>query len=576
MLIPYNVDRPARRLPWVTYTLIGINVFVFFITILIANVNLPSNRLLAQQDQIQLFQTALSPDSDEGKAVAAIQAVYPNILPVSPVNPDSSAGDNGDNLAPTITAEQQQMQQEVRSELSYDKAKQLIQNISQKLAMQQIAQPGGYDRFWRIQHMHDTVVWEPDYSTLNWMAYHPNEQSPWWKLLGLFGSMFLHGGIEHIAGNMFFLWIFGRAVEDALGWPAYIGAYLLCGVAAALMQHIMTLTFTPSYLSVPLLGASGAIAGVMGLFAPRFYRTPVRTFYVLPYAIPVIVIATSIVGGVLYLILGDLITSLFLGFVAAAACMYFFGRTWCWGIFKAPAAWWLAFYIIIFNVLPGLWSLNSSGGGGGVAHWAHIGGFAMGILYAFMIGFPDEGKKEFGLEDAEKYYEQGDHLHAAAHAQTLVDSSAEQAPALEVLGKSLAAQKKGEEASEAFRKSIALYLKKGERTNAIRVYLVAVNFDQAFVLPVSQQLAVGSAMESKGDFQDASKALIRMLNTYPNAPESEVALLRCARIYLDHLGHIDQAQMLLAQFRERFPHSNWMEQAQKLNAKAQNMAQLKK
>jgi membrane associated rhomboid family serine protease len=527
---------------------------------------------LAKGDQIQLFEKFLSPDSDEGKVVAAIRAVYPDILPLTPAE---TAALNNTEDTPVVTPEQQQMQEDVRAEFSDEKARELIWGLSLKVASEHIAQAGGYDRLWRIQHMNDTVVWEPDYSTLSWMAYHPDEPSPWWKLLGLFGSMFLHGGIEHIAGNMFFLWIFGRAVEDALGWPAYLGAYLLCGVAAALMQHIMTLTFTPSYLSVPLLGASGAIAGVMGLFAPRFYRTPVRTFYVLPYAIPVMVIATSIVGGVLYLILGDLITSLFLGFVAAAACMYFFGRTWCWGIFKAPAAWWLAFYIIIFNVLPGLWSLNSSGGGG-VAHWAHIGGFAVGILYAFMIGFPDEGKKEFGLEDAEKYYEQGDHLHAAAHAQTLVDSAAEQAPALEVLGKSLAAQKKVKEASGAFCKSIALYLKKGERTNAARLYLVALSFEEGFVLPVSQQLAVGSAMESQGDYLNASKALIRIVNTYPNAPESEVALLRCARIYLDRLGQIDQAQMLLAQFKARFPHSNWMEQARRLDAKAQNMAQLRK
>lgn len=573
MLIPYNVDRPARRLPWVTYTLIGINVFVFLITILIANVNLPSNRILAKSDQIQLFQKSLDPGSDEAKIVAAIRAVYPDILPLSP---EETAVLNNAEEAPVVTQEQQGMQQQMRAELSSEKARKLIWGLSLKLASEQIAQPGGYDRFWRIQHMNDTVVWEPDNSTLSWMAYHPDEPSPWWKLLGLFGSMFLHGGIEHIAGNMFFLWIFGRAVEDALGRPIYLGAYLLCGIAAALMQHIMTLTFTPAYLSVPLLGASGAIAGVMGLFAPRFYRTPVRTFYVLPYAIPIMVIATSIIGGICYVILGDLITSLFLGFVASAAGMYFWGRTWCWGVFKAPAAWWLAFYVVIFNVLPGVLSLRSSGGGGGVAHWAHIGGFAIGIVYAFLIGFPDEGKKEFGLEDAEKFYEQGDHLHAVQHAQTLVDSAAEQAPALEVLGKSLAAQKKKAEAIEAFRQSIALYLKKGERTNAARVYLVAQSYEESFVLPVSQQLAIGSAMESEGDFQNASKALIRTINTYPQAPESEVALLRCSRIYLDHLGHIDQAQMLLEQFRTRFPHSNWMEQARKLDSKAQSMAQLKK
>lgn len=573
MLIPYNVDRPARKLPWVTYTLIGINIFVFLITILIANVNLPSNRLLAKQDQLQLFQKSLSPDSDETKVVTAIRAVYPDILPLSPEE-TAALNNNDEEDATAVTQEQLGIQQEVRTEFSHDKAKRLIWGLSLKLASEQLAQPGGYDRLWRIQHMNDTVVWEPDNSTLNWLAYHPDEPSPWWKLLGLFGSMFLHGGIEHIAGNMFFLWIFGRAVEDALGWPAYLGAYLLSGIAAALMQHIMTLIFTPSYLSVPLVGASGAIAGVMGLFAARFYRTPVRTFYVLPYAIPIIVIATTILSALIYLFLGEPMTSIFLGGVAAVAGMYFLGRTWCWGTLKIPAVWWLAFFLIALNVLPGIWDLTSSGGGG-VAHWAHVGGFGIGILYAFLIGFPSEGKNEFGLEDAEKYYAQGDHQHAVQHAQSLVQSTNEQAPAFEVLGKSLAAQKQQEGALQAFNQSIALYLKKGDKAAAARVYLVAVNYYEAFVLPVSQQLAVGSAMESEGDYQNAAIALIKTINTYPEAPESEVALLRCARIYLDNLGHIDQAQVLLTQFMARFPYSNWMEQAKKLSEKAQNMAQLR-
>jgi membrane associated rhomboid family serine protease len=394
------------------------------------------------------------------------------------------------------------------------------------------------------------------------------------KLLGIFGSMFLHGGIMHIAGNMFFLWIFGRAVEDALGWPAYIGAYLLCGIAAALMYHVMTMTFTPEFLSAPLLGASGAIAGVMGLFAFRFYRTPVRTFYVLPYAIPLIVIGTGIVGVLFYLLLGDVTTSIFLGIVASCIAMYFFGRTWCWGTFKAPAAWWVAFYIIVFNVLPGITSLRDPGGGDGVAHWAHIGGFGIGILYAFLIGFHVEGKQEFGLEDAEKFYVQGDHQHAVQHAQKLVQTAGEQAPALEVLGKSLAAQKQQEGALQAFGQAIALYLKKGERAAAARVYLVAISYYPNFVLPAPQQLAVGSAMESAGDYSNAALALAKTFNAYPTEPESEVAMLRCARLYLDHLGRVEQAQALLQQFSNQFPLSNWMEQAKKLTAKAQNMAQL--
>jgi len=565
MLLPYNVDRPAHRFPWVTYSLIGVNVLVFFFTLLVANVNLPSDRLLARQAQQQLIQRYLSPDSDRGRIVAAIRAVYPGILPEStPTDVTAQSGAMGQQVTP----QQQAEQNFVRSRLSEEEAKQQIQQITELLASQHMNEPGGYDRLWQIQHMNDRVVWEPHYSALDWMAYHPNEPSPWLKLLGLFGSMFLHGGFMHILGNMFFLWVFGRAVEDALGRPIYLGAYLLCGVAAALMQHIITMVFTPAFLGVPLLGASGAISGVLGLFAPRFYRTPVRTFYVLPYALPLMFIVTGIAAVIFYPFLGDASVSIFFGVVLAGTGMYFWGRTWCWGTFKAPAAWWLAFYIFFFNVVPGILGLRS-GGGGGVAHWAHIGGFGVGMLYAFLIGSTSEGKNEFGLEDAEKYYVQGDHYNAIAHAQDLVQSAGEQAPALEVLAKSLAAQKKREAAQETFSKAIALYLKDGDRAAAARAYLVASSHFPTFVLPAVQQMIVGSVMESEGDYRNAAATLGKIPVTYPAAPETEMALLRCARIQWLRLGNGEQATVLLTEFNSRYPLSSWSEQAKRLMAQIQ-------
>src|SRR5690606_14914752 len=172
MLIPYNVDRPARKIPWVTYTLIGINVFAFLITILIANVNLPSNRILAKGDQIELFQDFLTPDSYDANLVAAIRVVFPDVLPLS--SAETAALNNVDEI-PMITPQQQQEQEQVRTQFTTAQARQLIWALSMKLASENMAKPNGYDRFWRIQHMNDTVVWEPDYSMLSWMAYHPDE-----------------------------------------------------------------------------------------------------------------------------------------------------------------------------------------------------------------------------------------------------------------------------------------------------------------------------------------------------------------------------------------------------------------
>ncbi|MEO6907954.1 MAG: hypothetical protein ABI210_08705, partial [Abditibacteriaceae bacterium] len=157
MLVPYNVDRPAHKFPWVTYILIGLNVFVFLVTILVANVNLPSDRLLAQQDQLYLIQNSLSPGSEQGQLVAAIRAVYPNILPAPP---DVTTSDQDEQDA-GITPQQQADQQQVRAQFTAAQAKQALWDISLQLAAQQVAQPGGYDRMWRIQHMNDAVVWEP-------------------------------------------------------------------------------------------------------------------------------------------------------------------------------------------------------------------------------------------------------------------------------------------------------------------------------------------------------------------------------------------------------------------------------
>ena len=85
------------------------------------------------------------------------------------------------------------------------------------------------------------------------------------SILNIFTSMFLHGGISHIIGNMWFLWIFGDNVESVLGHIKYALFYILCGILAAVTQILIE----PSS-QIPMIGASGAIAGVLGLYMMRF------------------------------------------------------------------------------------------------------------------------------------------------------------------------------------------------------------------------------------------------------------------------------------------------------------------
>ena len=157
----------------------------------------------------------------------------------------------------------------------------------------------------------------------------------------LFSSMFLHGGALHLAGNMLFLWIFGDNIEARLGRFWYLLVYLGTGVAATAFFAI----FVPGS-EVPMIGASGAISGVLGCYFFWFPRNQVRVFvFLFPFLITPLMIPARIV---------------------------------------------LGFYLVVDNLLPFLFD---SGGGGGVAHGAHIGGFLAGAAVAFAVDrFPAFGR----------------------------------------------------------------------------------------------------------------------------------------------------------------------------------------
>jgi len=159
----------------------------------------------------------------------------------------------------------------------------------------------------------------------------------WWE--GTFTSMFMHGSWEHIIGNMLFLWIFGNNVEDALGKVRFVLWYLAAGVAATALQTFVTLTFgTVRDASIPNIGASGAIAGVLGAY-----------FLLLPRA--------------------RVLTAIFFGFI--------FLR-------EIPAIWFLGIWIAL-QVWQGGVGLTHPDQTGGVAVFAHIGGFAFGVLTVFLV-----------------------------------------------------------------------------------------------------------------------------------------------------------------------------------------------
>jgi len=115
------------------------------------------------------------------------------------------------------------------------------------------------------------------------------------SFFNIFTSMFIHGGIAHIAGNMWFLWIFGDNVESALGHVRYLMFYLICGLVAALSQ-----VFLNSLSQIPMVGASGAIAGVLGAYMMMYPKARVHVFIVFVF-ITTIQIPAQIVLGIWFL-----------------------------------------------------------------------------------------------------------------------------------------------------------------------------------------------------------------------------------------------------------------------------------
>jgi membrane associated rhomboid family serine protease len=165
--------------------------------------------------------------------------------------------------------------------------------------------------------------------------------------LTIFTSMFMHGGFLHIASNMLYLWIFGNNVEDAMGSFRYLAFYLVSGVVAALTQTFVTVASAPETAGIPNLGASGAVAGVLGAYLLLFPGARVKTLVAL---------------GIF------------------------------WSMARIPAIIVLGLWFLL-QFVQGLGSIGMPEEANGVAVWAHIGGFVAGLVLVKMLARRHRGRR---------------------------------------------------------------------------------------------------------------------------------------------------------------------------------------
>jgi membrane associated rhomboid family serine protease len=168
----------------------------------------------------------------------------------------------------------------------------------------------------------------------------------WFSWGAVVTSMFLHGGWLHVLGNMLYLWIFGDNVEDRLGHARFLVFYLLCGIAAAVAQVL-----TAPESEIPMVGASGAVAGVMGGYFVLFPRSRVLTL------VPII---------------------------------FFFE------LIELPAIFLLGFWFLM-QLFAGVGSIGARTAQdvGGIAFWAHVAGFVLGMLAVIAFRKPERQRIEW-------------------------------------------------------------------------------------------------------------------------------------------------------------------------------------
>ena len=349
----------------------------------------------------------------------------------------------------------------------------------------------------------------------------------------LLTGLFLHVSFAHLFWNMVFLWLFGPHVEEALGREAYLALYLGGGIAAGLL-HMAIILLRGEIVSVPLVGASGAISAILAPFAIRFHRANIR--------------------------------------LAWLPAMLFFPA---WGQLEVPAVAGL-----------GLWLLQNIGGGisfllhpvpGGTAYWAHIGGFVFGLVAAELTGLLRDGRQDYLLQDARSAAARGKEALdlALQKYRSFLDRDPDNAPVRAELARLLAAHPGADsrETEEARREAgremlgaVRAFLKGGKPGEAARCAGEARALRLRLALSPRERLRLAGASEAVGDLATAVALLRALAEETPEAPEDEMARLKLGQMLLG--PDPSEAKGWLSSLLEKYPQSEWARRAREMLAEA--------
>ncbi len=335
------------------------------------------------------------------------------------------------------------------------------------------------------------------------------------QLYTLLTSTFLHAGFLHVSLNLLYLWIFGSVLEDRMGWVRYVATYAVCGVLSNMAQAVVVVSFLPQNAGIPIVGASGAIAGLLGMFLVRFYYVRVKV---------------------------------------VSVAMLFFQGVYRASISRLNAAGAMLLWILI---QLGYGLATSSSPISLTAYWSHVSGFSMGLMLGLVGGLHKEAAMEKKFLKARRYFEEGKWFASMGEAIEYLRIRPLDPNARTLLARAFLLTGQRKQAAAEYARAVSIELSRGGESAALECYGELKRVAPEFVLPAASQLAMARCLEGRGRPDLAAEAYLAFGQTYPFKQKAPAAILKSAEIYCAKLNDLDKAGESYHKVRALFPQTPW-------------------
>lgn len=354
--------------------------------------------------------------------------------------------------------------------------------------------------------MQGLITTESVNAAVSYFGFVPS-QGKWYAL---FTSMFMHESWAHLVFNMLYLWVFGSLVEDVLGIWVFLVFCVGSQFAATLLHSVMAQRVAVG-LDTPVIGISGAVAGLLGLAAVRFSRTRLKMWLLRPLEIPAVVFLGCWLGLQLY---GGL----------------------------SQVGW---------SLIPG------HGSGAGVAYWAHIGGFLFGVFGALALNLRQEGRQEHLLDELKRNPLAITGYDVTTELEGLAGDRPDDPEVHHALARQYMLARQPQVAGKAYMRATGLYVRSGDLQAAVETYTELLACFPDCILPLKDQFGIACALEQLGKYGLALQAFDKLANSYPGTSEAETALVRAGQLCSSKMGNPRLAGRFFASLLEQYPATSW-------------------